>query len=179
MLVTNYLIPKYNGAISGIIWKTRGSGVNRKYDFEYDNTDQMIAATFYQQSGSGWDNNGAAGSNININYSVGGNGASGRYIEYDDNGNLKSMWQKGLKLNNSSLIDNLQYDYGSNGNKLTKVTDAANDPNSTLNDFKDEINTGDDYSYNLNGNLIVDNNKKITNITYNFQNLPELITFYR
>jgi len=43
-----------------------------------------------------------------------------------------------------------------------------------LNDFKDT--PGDDYEYDLNGNLTKDNNKGIE-IEYNFLNLPKKITF--
>ncbi|MBL7733769.1 MAG: RHS repeat-associated core domain-containing protein [Chitinophagaceae bacterium] len=46
-----------------------------------------------------------------------------------------------------------------------------------LGDFKDGANTGtDDYSYDLNGNLVLDNNKNISSITYNHLNLPSVIT---
>ena len=34
-----------------------------------------------------------------------------------------------------------------------------------------------DYEYDLNGNMILDRNKGITEITYNYLNLPEKITF--
>ena len=42
-------------------------------------------------------------------------------------------------------------------NKLQRVSDGINDPNSKLGDFKDGANTGDDYSYDGNGNLTLDN----------------------
>jgi hypothetical protein len=46
-----------------------------------------------------------------------------------------------------------------------------------LGDFKDGTNTGtDDYSYDANGNLTLDNNKAISSITYNHLNLPSIIT---
>jgi hypothetical protein len=54
-----------------------------------------------------------------INFSVGGND-NGR-MGYDANGNIKSMSQMGLKLNNSSLIDQLSYTYTANTNKLQQV----------------------------------------------------------
>jgi RHS repeat-associated protein len=43
--------------------------------------------------------------------------------------------------------------------------------------FIDGNTTGDDYVYDANGNMIVDNNKHITSITYNHLNLPTQITF--
>ena len=46
-----------------------------------------------------------------------------------------------------------------------------------LGDFKDGSNgTGNDYTYDVNGNLTVDNNKAISSITYNHLNLPLVIT---
>ena len=70
--------------------------------------------------------------------------------------------------------DNLIYDYS--GNQLTKVTDSA--PNSHKDfGFKDGSNPGDDYVYDVNGNMIQDLNKGIFDIKYNHLNLPVEINF--
>ena len=46
-----------------------------------------------------------------------------------------------------------------------------------MGDFKDGSNgSTDDYSYDVNGNLVLDNNKAISSITYNYLNLPNVIT---
>ena len=45
-----------------------------------------------------------------------------------------------------------------------------------MGDFKDGANSGDDYSYDANGNLTADNNKNISTIVYNHLNLPQTIT---
>jgi RHS repeat-associated protein len=67
--------------------------------------------------------------------------------------------------------------YQTNSNKLAKVTDAVNSANSKLGDFKDGANgAADDYSYDVNGNLSLDQNKAISGITYNHLNLPWVIT---
>jgi len=104
-------------------------------------------------------------------------------LAYDANGNIKAtMTQTGLKINASSEIDNLTYTYQSNSNKLSIVTDAANEKDSKLGDFipiaigRPATKGSTDYSYDANGNLISDANKKITSITYNFLNLPSVIT---
>ena len=67
------------------------------------------------------------------------------------------------------LIDDLVYDYENTdkSNKLQKVTDS-----STTLGFNDGNKTGNDYAYDVNGNLTKDLNKGITGITYNFLNLP-------
>lgn len=74
-------------------------------------------------------------------------------------------------------MDDLTYVYDS-GNKLMKVSDAA-----TIDQygFKDDAvnttaDTSDDYLYDLNGNLQSDANKGITEILYNYLNLPTKLT---
>jgi len=56
-------------------------------------------------------------------------------MSYDQNGNILTMNQMGLKLNTSSLIDSLVYGYTTNSNKLNYVTDKVNDATSTFGDF--------------------------------------------
>ncbi len=160
---TSYSAVQYNGNITGTVWKSAGDGVGRKYDFTYDNVNRLTAARFVQNtSGTAWDSS-------YINFGVSN-------LSYDANGNILSQSQKGFKVGGSSVIDQLTYSYQANSNKLAKVTDAMNDPNTKLGDFHDGINSGDDYSYNGNGNLILDNNKSISSITYNHLNLPVQVT---
>jgi len=73
-------------------------------------------------------------------------------------------------------MDNLVYDYNNSnrGNKLMKVADSSG----STEGFKDGNTAGDDYSYDDNGNMIIDLNKGIkTAISYNHLNLPTQITF--
>ena len=87
------------------------------------------------------------------------------------------MQQWGLKVFGSQQIDNLQYQYLSQGksNKLARVTDGVTGDNN-LSDFTDGSNTGtDDYSYDVNGNMVSDLNKNISSIIYNHLNLPQQI----
>jgi hypothetical protein len=87
------------------------------------------------------------------------------------------MNQKGFKVNASALIDQMTYTYQTTSNKLAKVTDAVSDPATKLGDFHDGGNgSTDDYAYDGNGNLTLDNNKAIASITYNHLNLPNVIT---
>ncbi|MGH2562971.1 MAG: RHS repeat-associated core domain-containing protein, partial [Ginsengibacter sp.] len=95
---------------------------------------------------------------------------------YDANGNIIGMTQYGLKLNASPIIDQLTYTPITNSNKLLKVVDAITTDNK-LGDFYDGTSgTGNDYNYDANGNLTLDNNKAISSITYNHLNLPSVIT---
>lgn len=160
---SSYAASQYNGNITGTIWKSKGDGVSRKYDFTYDNVNRLTTANFTQNSGGGWNNS-------FIDFTV-------NNLTYDQNGNILSMNQKGFKVTGSAFIDQLTYSYQSNSNKLSQVNDASNEPQSKLGDFK---YTGSkqayDYTYDVNGNMTLDNNKAISSITYNHLNLPEVIT---
>jgi len=156
---------QYNGNIAGEVWKSAGDGINRKYDFTYDNVNRLKDAAFTQNTpGTGWNSD-------RINFST-------HNLSYDANGNILSMSQTGFKITGSSPIDQLNYGYISNSNKLNQVTDAANNPSSTLGDFHYTGNkTGQDYTYDGNGNLHSDMNKGISFIYYDHLNLPESISF--
>ena len=69
--------------------------------------------------------------------------------------------------------DNLTYTY--TGNQLQKVSDAGNGGWSKGLDFRDGSNSGNDYTYDGNGNMISDQNKGVT-LTFNQLNLPQAIT---
>ncbi len=166
-----YTNPQYNGNIEGMVWKSKGDGEKRKYDFAYDAANRLLKADFTQYTGSSF--NQTAGVNFNMKM---GDGVDVN-TAYDGNGNILQMQQWGLKITGSVQIDNLAYVYQTNSNKLAKVTDANNDANTKLGDFKDGSNgTADDYSYDVNGNLTLDNNKAISSIMYNYLNLPAVIT---
>ena len=74
------------------------------------------------------------------------------------------------------MIDNLTLTL--NGNQLNRVDDAvtASAYNGGF-EFKNGANAADEYSYDANGNLTKDLNKGISGITYNFLNLPNVVTF--
>lgn len=162
----------HNGNIAGMIWKSAGDNEKRKYDFSYDGANRLLKADFTQFNG-GW--NLTAG----VDYSVAGDPLTGGKVKYDANSNIKEMWQKGLKLATSDWIDKLAYHYKPESNRLLKVQDGLTGiENGKLGDFKDGTSpTSDDYDYDANGNLIIDNNKAISNVTYDHMNLPKQITF--
>jgi RHS repeat-associated protein len=173
----NFSAAQYNGNITGMIWKSAGDGIRRKYDFSYDAVNRLMQGVFEQNNtGASWDN-------TQINYTVKMGDGINAASAYDANGNILAMTQYGWKLGQASTIaiDNLTYNYRVNGtgdqlrNKLYKVSDAIVDPTSKLGDFKDGSNSNDDYNYDVNGNLVSDNNKSISSISYNYLNLPGTI----
>ncbi|MDB5198056.1 MAG: cell well associated RhsD protein [Chitinophagaceae bacterium] len=167
---------QFNGNITGIKWRSKGDGERRDYGFGYDKTNRLLFADFNQYSGSAW--NKSAGVDFTSYMGDGTNYGTA----YDANGNILKMRQWGLKLTASSVIDSLSYTYISNTNKLQKVNDGIT-TNNKLGDFTDN-NTGDDYGYDVNGNMVADKNKRIngstgtdisianSGILYNYLNLP-------
>lgn len=161
----SYAQAQYNGNITGITWKGRGDAQKRKYDFTYDAANRLLAADFNQYSSSSFNKT------ANVDFSVSN-------MSYDANGNILTMNQKGLKINASPTIDQLSYSYFSNSNQLQQVTDAVNDNDSKLGDFKyyAPAKTSTDYTYDVNGSITTDLNKDMQGITYNYLNLPQEIT---
>jgi hypothetical protein len=137
---------------------------------------------FKQKNGSGWDN--SAG--IDFSMKMGDNGTNNG-TAYDLNGNILRMQQWGLKAGSLLQTDDLQYAYTANSNKLKSVTDQVTAATG-LGDFTDKNTTGDDYGYDVNGNLTADKNKRLNGSTgidipenagailYNHLNLPWQIT---
>ena len=147
---------QYNGNIAGTRWVSGGDGQQRAYGYSYDAANRITSADFNQLNGSSFDK--AAG----VDFSVSN-------LSYDENGNILSMKQKGLKLGGSVVIDDLSYNYSSNSNQLLNVIDGSNDAQTSLGDFRTSANhplqaktsSTRDYSYDENGNLKKDLNKDI------------------
>jgi RHS repeat-associated protein len=159
-----YAAPQLNGNIAGTVWKSRGDGEKRMYDFTYDKANRLTEADFNQYTNSTFNKD------AGVDFSV-------SELSYDANGNILGMTQMGLKLNESLVIDQLSYSYLAGSNKLAKVVDdALADDSGKLGDFKDGTNIGKDYAYDANGNMISDANKMISSIQYNYLNLPQLIS---
>jgi RHS repeat-associated protein len=173
----NFTASQYNGNISGMVWESAGDGVRRKYDYSYDNANRFMQGLFEQ------DNSSNSWGKDQVNFDVKMGDGTTVSTAYDYNGNIKKMQQWGLKGLAVAPIDNLTYSYQVTAsgteltNKLYRVTDAGdNSGTARLGDFKDGTVGGDDYSYDANGNLTLDNNKAISSISYNHLNLPSTIT---
>lgn len=189
-----YNNPQFNGNIGAMIWASAGkagrdmqgiwmpqpneNGIMRKYEYTYDNTNRLTKADFTEYKNSFW-----------INSEKDFTSAT----SYDANGNILTMSHMGVNGTSVQQIDNLVYNYYNNeiSNRLLKVEDWANDMTSTLGDFIEYCGTecpgrtGEDYVYDLNGNLTIDRNKVIINenlsdpgIIYNYLNLPKEIKLY-
>jgi RHS repeat-associated protein len=181
--IGTYATPAFNGNIEGMVWKSKGDGEIRKYDFNYDAVNRLMKADFNQYT------SGAFNKTANVDFSVKmGDGATAS-TAYDANGNIQRMQQWGLKIGSSGQIDDLTYHYTDKTNKLLNIADADNDNQTTLGDFRvsalnpvqTKTTTTVDYTYDANGNLLKDLNKDIgtvsTNgIVYNYLNLPQTIT---
>jgi RHS repeat-associated protein len=151
----------YNGNISAIRWSkdmSMDSTVKEvAYNYSYDPMNRIISATHRFNTLGAWGN---AGKLFN---------ESG--YTYDLNGNIKSLVRRN---DIGAVMDSLAYDYGSTAsNLLLKVTDAGD---KTAGFIEPSSTTGDDYSYDKNGNMITDKNKGITQITYDHLNLPVTVT---
>ncbi|WP_109300105.1 DUF6443 domain-containing protein [Aquimarina sp. AU474] len=142
--------PLYNGNISKISWQTANDNITRNYSYTYDALNRI-------KTGISNDNK----------YNLSN-------VSYDKMGNILSLNRKGHTNTGATTfgdMDILSYAYDS-GNKLLQVTDTGNDNYG----FKDGTNTNDDFEYDVNGNMILDRNKGITDITYNHLNLPATVS---
>ena len=153
--------PCYNGNISSMTWKTTNDAAERGYKFTYDGLSRLKDAIYGEGA--------TLGNNPNsFNEQVTG---------YDKQGNILGLKRYGqTSATVCGLIDNLTMTY--NGNQLKKVTDSAVSPvYGSGFDFKDGANQVTEYTYDANGNLTKDLNKKIAGIQYNCLNLPSRIAF--
>ncbi|MDH7447322.1 DUF6443 domain-containing protein [Aquimarina sp. 2201CG14-23] len=146
----------YNGNIKEVVWKTANDDEmnSRMYGYQYDHLNRLTGAAYYKGF-------------VGILYF--GQFKYGSGYSYDKNGNIQSLSRGSDQ--DFVLIDRLTYEYDA-GNKLLKVTDTE-DPTQG---FIDGNTIGNDYEYDVNGNMIIDRNKSITGITYNYLNLPETVT---
>jgi RHS repeat-associated protein len=162
------LNPQYNGSIASVRWKAGGDGIARAYHFEYDRVNRLTAAAFSQQNEGS-----TAWTSDKVDFSVSG-------LQYDAGGNILSMTQRGIALGKPLTIDSLQYQYFAHSNRLQNVADLISHTN-PLGDFKDTTTASDDYSYDVNGNIVKDWNKQMrttgggNGAVYNLLDKPDSI----
>lgn len=148
---------QYNGNITEEILKNGYDETETGYAFQYDQTNRLKSSAWGSYQASSWNQ---------------ANGFNESGITYDHNGNIQTL---NRYMGSWNIIDSLKYQ-NYTGNQLGKVADLA--PTNTLTTgFQDKDNgTGYDYTYDLNGNMKSDYNKSISSITYNYLNLPNVIT---
>ena len=153
--------PCYNGNISSMTWKAGSETTVRGYKFTYDGLARIKNAAYGE------------GDNLSLNT----NRFSEQVTGYDKQGNILGLSRYGqISETGYGLIDNLTLSY--NGNQLKAVKDnATSSVYANGFEFKDEANAETEYTYDENGNLNKDLNKKITLIQYNCLNLPEKVQF--
>jgi RHS repeat-associated protein len=146
-------IPKYNGNISEIDWKSSQDDVLRRYNYEYDPLNRLVGGYYLEP-----------------NSSIVWVGYFHEYYNYDLNGNITRLVRMGKPVapqTTAQQIDELIYTYA--GNRLITVSDASqNNSGYPLG--------GSTISYDVNGNMTNHLDKGISLIQYNYQNLPKQIT---
>ncbi|MCB0842116.1 MAG: N-acetylmuramoyl-L-alanine amidase [Bacteroidetes bacterium] len=151
----------FDGNLSGLEWQSVSDCGIKGYGFEYDDMDRLKEAHYAEKSSNG-------------NWSVNMNRYSVQNIQYDANGNIQSLSRNGYNGVNYGNIDDLTYTY--QGNRLIKVVDNVANNNSSIDQFIDGMNVGNDYSYDPSGNLTHDLNKGIS-VNYNHLHKPSQIDF--
>ena len=148
--------PLYNGNIAETMWRSSSDNIKRSYGYQYDALNRLTNAVYGKPESS---------VSITNNYN--------EQLTYDLNGNILTLNRNGNMDAAEYLmqIDQLSYTYD-NGNKLLKVTDATNSPDGFKDDSDGTNDTANDYTYDSNGNMITDQNKGITAISYNYLHLP-------
>ena len=141
----------FDGNIRKQEWKTGLDNVTRSFTYRYDGSSRIKAGSYVGKVGE--------------NYTLSD-------VIYDDNGNIKKLIRNGLISGNTfGIVDNLNYTYNTNSNKILKVDDVSNVAAS----FADVA--GNDYTYLADGSLASDANKGITKIEYNYLKRPKKFTF--
>jgi RHS repeat-associated protein len=154
--------PQYNGNISATKWSANlglalsyiNEPTERAYKFTYDPMNRLREANYASKVGS-WSSS--------LAYK--------EAMDYDLNGNILSLYRNNGK---SAPMDWLKFNYGdgtNRSNQLKSVTDYG----ILTKGFRDGNTSGDDYTYDGNGNLVQDKNKGIGEIKYNSLNVTEQI----
>jgi Domain of unknown function (DUF6443) len=141
----------YNGNLAKQTWQNPTG--TRAFNYNYDGFDRLQSANY----------SGIGGENYTLNS-----------VSYDDNSNITNLQRNGYNGGGWGQIDYLQYTYlnSSVGNRLQGVQDYTGNSKG----FQDN-GSNNDYSYWDDGSLKTDANKNITNISYNYMGLPDIVSF--
>ena len=143
---------RFGGDVSSMEWRSGAGTGTRSYDFAYDGLGRLVSADY-----------GEYGDHV-VGY--------GTSYSYDNMGNLLSLSREGdMTSSLKGIVDNLSMTY--DGNRLASVSDSAPAPSVTGSaDFRDGVSEVVEYTYDRNGNMTSDLNRKVSLISYNRQNRP-------
>ena len=143
---------RFGGDVSSMEWRSGAGTGTRSYDFAYDGLGRLVSADY-----------GEYGDHV-VGY--------GTSYSYDNMGNLLSLSREGdMTSSLKGIVDNLSMTY--DGNMLASVSDSAPAPSVTGSaDFRDGASMAVEYTYDRNGNMTSDLNRKVSLISYNRQNRP-------
>ena len=182
---------QFNGNLTGQKWRGH-DGIERAYGYVYDPLSRLLQGDYVARVGGSAamlsTSTTAAWSAELQNFRL-------SFVSYDDNGNIQTLRRQGLLAMNNhktpkqfGAVDNLRYVY--QGNRLQAVDDGVmtnqlarplgynGAPTSLAGDFQEQgVRLGQEYTYDASGNLTQDLNKGISNIVYNYLNLPRQIQF--
>jgi len=154
-------------------WQSGSDMAQRKYGFQYDNAHRLMLADFNQKFGDNWAKSEPGSSGFNIDFSCKIGNGSNAFSAYDGNSNIKGLQQWGLKINRSTVFDQLSFNYYPVSNSLQSVADGSN-----VKAGASSITEPAAFVYDANGNLAADkgNSGELQTIEYNCLNLPWKIT---
>ncbi|MDQ0068188.1 DUF6443 domain-containing protein [Chryseobacterium lathyri] len=140
---------KFNGNISETDWKTANDGILRRYSYQYDKLNRLVAAKYQKPNSDVIETN-----------------AYNESATYDLNGNIQTLLRFGGSDSNlATKIDDVKYTY--EGNQLADIWDSSGNYLG--------LDGGDVMYYDANGNMISDDAHFINEINYNHLNLPNKI----
>lgn len=153
---------KYNGSIVEVDWRAVDNKGNypsltpKRYGYAYDGLNRLTAG-YYQNP-------------MNPNSKE-----NTESLTYDLNGNITNLYRTSViesGTNTATVIDNLEYIYESTNksNKLTNINDHTNN-------YTGYEGGGNKIGYDLNGNMTNMPDKNISEISYNYLNLPKKIQY--
>ena len=153
------------GNIRQTDWSCNPADFRHTYVYSYDKLNRLIGAEHKatDEYSSGLDYQIYDGNPLyNVNY------------EYDKHGNVIHLQRLGYTGEyNIRSYDDLIYQY--NGNQLKSIECVENEQ--YISNFEDAVHDTNECFYDLNGNLVKDNNRNIESIHYNYLNLPQLILY--
>ncbi|WP_223607293.1 DUF6443 domain-containing protein [Chryseobacterium sp. OSA05B] len=142
-------IGKFNGNVSELDWKSSNDGILRRYSYQYDKLNRLLAAKYQKPNSDVIETN-----------------AYNESVTYDLNGNIQTLLRFGGSDSNlASKIDDVKYTY--EGNQLVDIWDSSGNYLG--------LDGGDVMYYDANGNVISDNAHFMDEINYNHLNLPNRI----